>query len=363
VIRTITLDIAGAPESYPVIVGTKLLGRLSALLPLNGYSRVFVVTDEVVGPLYFDKLARGLTIPVHRIVFPPGEEQKNLENASKIWSAMHRAGCDRKTLVVALGGGVIGDLAGFAAATYMRGVGYIQVPTTLLSQVDSGLGGKTHIDFDGVKNLVGVFDQPAAVVIDTDTLKTLPERDIVANFAEIIKHGLIQDIEYLEFVTSKRPREFSVAELTDIIAGSVQIKADVVMSDPNESGRRSLLNFGHTVGHAVEVLSLETAVPLRHGEAVSIGMVVEATLSEMHGLLTRAEAGRVRQVLKAAGLPVAVPLFDMERMFEKMASDKKNAYGVLRFSLLKGLGDVAWYQEATRGEVAAAIEAHQEQAR
>jgi len=358
--QTITLDIPGQPQSYPVVVGTKLLGRVAALLPLDGYSRVFVVTDEVVGPLYYETLARGLMLPVSRIVFPPGEEAKNLENVSKIWTAMHRAGCDRKTLVIALGGGVIGDMAGFAAATYMRGVGYFQMPTTLLSQVDSGLGGKTHIDFDGVKNLVGSFYQPSAVVIDTDTLKTLPERDFVANFAEIIKHGLIQDVEYLKLVTSKRPREFSVAELTDIIAGSVRIKADVVMSDPNESGRRSLLNFGHTVGHAVEALSLETKTPLRHGEAISIGMVVEAEISVSKGLLSAEDAERVRRLLSAAGLPVTVPELNMADMFEKMASDKKNAHGVLRFTLLKALGEVVWYQEVENDTVRDAILRHRE---
>jgi len=227
--------------------------------------------------------------------------------------------------------------------------------------VDSGLGGKTHIDFDGVKNLVGAFYQPAAVLVDTDTLKTLPARDTVANFAEIIKHGLIADVQYLEQVTSKRPREFSVAELTDIIAGSVRIKAEVVMSDPNESGRRSLLNFGHTVGHAVEALSLETKAPLRHGEAVSIGMVVEAAIAAGRGLITADELKQIQEMLIRAGLPVQVPRFDMERMFEKMASDKKNAHGVLRFSLLQGLGDVIWYQPVPREEVTAAIRAHREQ--
>ena len=343
-----------------MIVGMGLIARLSEIIPIGGYSRVVIVTDKVVAPLYLDRLAEGLNVPVTRIVLPGGEKAKNLAGISQIWTAMLGAACDRKTLVIALGGGVVGDMAGFAAATYMRGVDWVQVPTTALSQVDSGIGGKTGFDFGGVKNPIGVFSQPRAVIVDIETLETLSDRDFVADFAEIIKHGLIRDAAYLAMVTAKRPRDFSTSELTDIISGSVRIKVAFVQSDPNEAGVRSTLNYGHTVGHAVEALSLDTDAPLRHGEAVSIGMMAEAAIAVGRGLLSASDARKMRDLLLEAGLPVRVPAYDMDQLFAKMALDKKNAHGILRFTLLKGLGDAVWYQEVPKNEVLAAIRRNQE---
>jgi 3-dehydroquinate synthase len=272
---------------------------------------------------------------------------------------MHAAACDRKTLVIALGGGVIGDLAGFVAATYMRGVKYLQIPTTVLSQVDSSVGGKTGIDFDGVKNFIGTFTQPVQVLIDIDTLSSLPEREFVEGFGEIIKHGFIADTTFLKTVTAKRPREFSPDELVPIMADSCSIKAKVVMSDETETGPRNLLNFGHTIGHAVESLSLETDHPLLHGEAVSIGMVVEATISSDKGLIAMEDAARLKHLLQQAGLPVSVPPHDMSALMGKMHSDKKNVGGAFRFTLLKSLGEGVWDQTVPEHEVARAIRAHQ----
>ncbi|HEX3082328.1 MAG TPA: 3-dehydroquinate synthase [Candidatus Saccharimonadia bacterium] len=358
--QTITVDIPGRSQSYPILAGTALLGNIAGLVSFKHYTRAFVVTDEAVGPLFASRITKQLGLPVDTITLPAGETAKNLESVSKIWSAMQQAGCDRKSLVIALGGGVIGDMAGFAASTYMRGVDYLQVPTTLLSQIDSSIGGKTGIDFGGVKNLVGTFAQPVAVVIDTDTLATLSERQLVAGFGEIIKHGLIRDATYLQQVTSKRPQEFSRDELAVLIAGSCRIKAEIVMGDEREAGMRKLVNFGHTIGHAVEALSLETEAPLLHGEAVSIGMVVEAALSARQGLLSSSDAMRITELLQAAGLPVRVPKFAVEQIFNKMKSDKKNVRGELRFILLRALGEAVWDQVVPEEVVEAVIREHQE---
>ena len=263
---------------------------------------------------------------------------------------MREAGCDRKSLVVILGGGVVGDMAAFAASTYMRGVAFAQVPTSLVAQVDSSVGGKAGFDFDGIKNLIGTFAQPAAVIIDTDTLETLPERELVAGFAEMFKHGLIRDAEYFTHLSQKPPKDYTAAQLADFIARSVRLKSEIVANDEREAGERKIVNFGHTVGHAVEALSWESREPLLHGEAVAIGMVVEAELSQFKGYLSAQDVQRIRQVLGAAGLPTAVPAYPIEKLFEKMAMDKKNERGKVLFTLLKRIGE-AIYNETVSDDV------------
>jgi 3-dehydroquinate synthase len=242
----------------------------------------------------------------------------------------------------------------------MRGIDCLQIPTTLLSQVDSSVGGKTAIDHDGIKNLVGTFAQPVAVVIDTEVLSTLPTREFISGFAEIIKHGFISDAKYLEQATSKRPDEFTPAELEDIIASSCRIKASVVESDETESGKRKMLNFGHTVGHALESLSLSTSTPLLHGEAISIGMVIEAELSHEQGPLSKSDAALVKQHLHTAGLPIISPRFETDKIIKKLHSDKKNEHGTVCFTLLESIGNAVWNQKVDQTAIVSALERNME---
>ena len=261
-----------------------------------------------------------------------------------LWTAMHDAQLDRKSLVINLGGGVITDMGGFAASTYMRGIDFVNIPTTLLSQVDASVGGKTGINFAEIKNLIGTFNQPQAVIIDATTLETLSERELVAGFAEIIKHGLIKDKNYLKKVTSKSPLEFSQEELLEIIKGSCEIKASVVQQDETENGQRKILNFGHTIGHAIESLCLGNLRPLLHGEAISVGMVAEAALAKTKGLLSDEEIQVIKQSLFHAGLPISVRGLSVDEIYTKMLSDKKNTFNQINFTLLSGIGNALYNQ-------------------
>ena len=337
--QDIRMDLPGQSHGYNIHVGSGLLGQVQALVGLGNYSSTFVITDEHVAKHWLQPLLKALPASVAHIALSPGEGAKQIESVEKLWSAMREAGCDRKSLVLILGGGVLGDMAGFAAATYMRGVAFAHIPTTLVAQVDSSVGGKTAFDYDGIKNLIGVFAQPAAVLVDTDTLRTLPERDMVAGFAEMFKHGLIRDAEYFEHLSQKKPLDYTADQLADFIAWSIRIKAAVVMSDERETGERKVVNFGHTVGHAVEALSWETDHPLLHGEAVAIGMVVEAELSQFKGYLAAQDVQRIRQVLDSAGLPTTIPGFPVDRLLEKMTHDKKNERGRVLFDLLRRIGE------------------------
>ncbi len=334
-------------EESHLFIGAHSLEQISTLCDLAAYSRVFVLSDKTVAPLCLDKLLHALPADTVHFLVPAGESAKTIDTVQSIWKAMHAADCDRKTVVINLGGGVICDIGGFAASTYMRGVDFVHVPTTLLAQVDASVGGKTGIDFDGIKNLIGTFIQPRAIIIDPLTLETLPEREFVAGFGEIIKHGLISSRTYLEQVTKKTPLEYSAAELEEIIARSCRIKADVVRHDTLEGGLRQTVNFGHTVGHAIEALSLETSQPLLHGEAIAIGMVIEADLSYRKGLLSATDAGLVGEYFHHAGLPVVLPNLSVSKLLKLMRSDKKNRAGSLRFTLLTALGQAEYGHEVS----------------
>ena len=355
--KQITVSLKATPaRTYTIYIGAGALEQISELHDVRRYSNVFVITDETVKPL-LGRLLASLPGKTASIVLPAGEPHKHIETVQKIWNAMHTAGCDRKSLVINLGGGVIGDIGGFAASTYMRGVDFLNVPTTLLAQVDSSVGGKTGFNFARVKNLIGTFDQPAAVIIDPQVLAGLPRRQLLAGFAEIIKHGLIRDAEYLKQVTAKPPAKFTADELADIIAGSCRIKAAVVEADEAESGERKLLNFGHSVGHAVEALSHASDSPLVHGEAISIGMAVEADISERAGLLPAGGAAEVKQLLAASGLPTTPPALPVDAILDKMRSDKKNEAGRLNLTLLRSLGEAVYNQPVDETIVTAALQA------
>jgi len=341
----ISLNVDLGERSYPILIGRGLLDDSSLLTRHIGSAssgnKVAIVTNTTIAPLYLDKVAAPLRASgreVVPIILPDGEEYKNWESLNLVFDALLANKCDRKTTLVALGGGVIGDLTGYAAASYMRGVPFVQIPTTLLSQVDSSVGGKTGINHPLGKNMIGAFYQPRAVIADTATLDTLPDRELSAGLAEVIKHGAILDAVYFDWI------ERNIAKLVardhdalaHAIARSCEIKADVVKRDEREGGLRAVLNFGHTFGHAIEN-GLGYGEWL-HGEAVGCGMVMAADLSHRMGLVDRATVERVRALARAAGLPTVAPDLGNERWVELMAVDKKNEGGAIKFILLKPLG-------------------------
>jgi 3-dehydroquinate synthase len=337
----ISLNVELDERSYPITIGPGLLDDPALLARHVAGSKVAIVTNTTVAPLYLDKVAAPLRADgreVVEIVLPDGEEFKTWTSLMQVFDALLANKCDRKTTLVALGGGVIGDMTGFAAATYMRGVPFVQIPTTLLAQVDSSVGGKTGINHPLGKNMIGAFYQPRAVLADTATLGTLPARELAAGLAEVIKHGAILDAEFFDWIEQNIGKLVArdPAALAHAIARSCEIKADVVRKDEREGGLRAVLNFGHTFGHAIEA-GLGYGNWL-HGEAVGCGMVMAADLSHRIGLVDAATVERVRALVLAAGLPAVAPDLGAERWIELMEVDKKNEGGAIKFILLKPLG-------------------------
>ena len=337
----ITLHVDLGDRSYPIAIGQSLLSDTDLISRHVAGKRVAIVTNTTVGPLYLDKLVQILSDAgkqVKTIVLPDGEEEKNWSSLMRVFDVLLAEQCDRKTTLVALGGGVIGDLTGFAAATYMRGVPFIQVPTTLLAQVDSSVGGKTGINHPLGKNMIGAFYQPQAVIADTTTLNTLPARELSAGLAEVIKHGAIIDAPFFDWIEANISKLVAkdVSALAYAIQRSCEIKADVVRQDEREGGLRAILNFGHTFGHAIEA-GLGYGEWL-HGEAVGCGMVMAADLSHRLGFIDVATKERMSALVNAAGLPVVAPNLGNERWQELMQVDKKNEGGQIKFILLKPLG-------------------------
>lgn len=321
-----------------VSVGSGVISKIPQLISLKNYSKIFVITDPVVDKLHFKKVKQATSQEVIKILIPKGEAAKNIRVIEKIWQKLFSSGCERKSLIINLGGGATLDAGGFTASTYMRGVPFLQIPTTLVSQVDAAVGGKTAINFAGVKNLIGVFNQPLSVICDIDLLASLPQREFIAGFAEVIKHGLIADQNYFDFITSKNPQDFTKEELVKIVSGSIKIKTKIVGEDEKERGIRRLLNFGHTIGHAIEALSQENKNPLLHGEAVSIGIALEAKISRQVGLMSKAQVDEIMQALSNAGLPIDFPGFSTKQVLEKIKFDKKSEGGEVNWTLIAGIG-------------------------
>ena len=336
-----SMNVQLGERSYPISIGQDLLGNAALLGEKIRGTHVVVVTNTVVAPLYLQTLetqlhALGKTCSA--VILPDGEVYKNWDNLNLIFDHLLAHKCDRKTTLIALGGGVIGDMTGFAAATYMRGVPFVQVPTTLLSQVDSSVGGKTGINHPLGKNMIGAFYQPQAVIADTATLNTLPDKELSAGLAEVIKHGAIIDATFFAWLEQNmsKLRAKDPQALAHVIARSCEIKADVVRQDEREGGLRAILNFGHTFGHAIEAgLGFGTWL---HGEAVGCGMVMAAELSFRLGYIDFVSKNRIKQLVEAAGLPVVAPDLGEQRWLELMEVDKKNEGGQIKFILLKPLG-------------------------
>ncbi|MEX2517649.1 MAG: 3-dehydroquinate synthase [Gammaproteobacteria bacterium] len=335
-----TLNVELADRSYPIHIGSGLLRQPDLLHPHIHGRQILVVSNEIVAPLYLPILLAGLTdYQTETLVLPDGEAQKNLGNLEQITGYLLEHRFSRNCTLIALGGGVIGDLVGFTAACYQRGVDFIQIPTTLLAQVDSSVGGKTAVNHRLGKNMVGAFHQPRVVLADTDVLTTLPERELAAGLAEVIKYGLIRDPDFLQWLeqnmTALCARDN--AALTFAIERSCQNKADVVAADEREANQRALLNLGHTFGHAIE-----TTLQYRdwlHGEAVATGMLMAADLSARLGWLATADVDRIKTLLLAAGLPVVPPMqASVATMQQHMQVDKKARDGVVFLVLLEALG-------------------------
>ncbi len=357
-----TLNVPLGDRSYPIHIGGSLLARADLILDRLKVPRAAIVTNETVAPLYLEALAAPLVtagVSLTRIVLPDGEQYKNWETLNRIHDALLAERCDRSTTIIALGGGVIGDLAGFAAATYQRGVPFIQAPTTLLSQVDSSVGGKTGINHPRGKNMIGAFWQPKLVLADTHTLNTLPLRELSAGMAEVIKIGLVRDLPFFEWLEANLDRLLArePEALADAIQRCCRNKAEVVAADEEEQdkeGGRALLNLGHTFGHAIET-GLGFGQWL-HGEAVAAGTVMAAELSRRLGWLSDQDVARIRRIFARAGLPVRGAPLGAARYLDLMGHDKKVVAGRLRLVLLRELGRAVTYAEARQADIIDAIE-------
>lgn len=335
--RTLTVDLGD--RSYPIYIGTELL-RADLIAPHIAGRQVLIVTNDTIAALYLERVQAMLAgFETASVVLPDGERHKTLETASRVYDVLLERRFDRQSTLVALGGGVVGDLTGFVAATYQRGVHFIQIPTTLLAQVDSSVGGKTGVNHPLGKNMIGAFHQPRCVLADMDTLTTLPERELKAGLAEVIKYGLIMDPEFLAWLETSMPALLArdPEALAQAVERSCRDKAAMVGRDEREAGDRALLNLGHTFGHAIET---ETGYQSwLHGEAVAAGMHMAAHMSRELGWLTEADLARVRALLAAAELPLQPPAIAPDRFRELMAVDKKALGGRLRLVLLRALGE------------------------
>jgi 3-dehydroquinate synthase len=347
-------------RSYEIAIGHGLLGKLGLRAKEFRPSKVAIISNETVFPIYKDAALNSLKnngITPEVILMPDGEEYKGLEWADKIYGKLLEAKFDRSSLIIAFGGGVVGDLAGFVAATYMRGIRCIQVPTTLLSMVDSSVGGKTGVNHPLGKNMIGAFYQPSLVLIDVDTLKTLPEKEFLSGMSEVIKYGVIADGEFFDYLKEKKEDILSLGEsIIPIIKRSCKIKAYVVSQDEREAGLRAILNFGHTVGHAVETVTGYTKY--LHGEAITIGMRYAADIAVKMGMFDKDSASQVKSLIESYKLPAAIPSgIDTSEVIEAMRVDKKARGGKLRFVLPELIGTVSIVDDIDEGLIREVLEA------
>jgi 3-dehydroquinate synthase len=326
---------------------------LTRYLAENTYSHIAVIVDEQTNKYCLPKIKSLLPAKFTKVIIKSGEEHKTIQTCTRIWDAMTKANMDRHALVINLGGGVIGDMGGFCASTYKRGIDFIQIPTTLLAQVDASVGGKLGIDFQHYKNHIGVFQLPKTVLIDPEFIQTLPEREKLSGYAEIIKHCLIRDEEKWEEISHK---SFDEVNLADLISHSVDIKKAVVAEDPKEAGLRKILNFGHTLGHAVETYLLNLGKRrILHGEAIAVGMIMEAFIAFDRGLISQEELESIEIFLFETYGRVKLTADEIPIIIKLTAQDKKNKGSEIRFSLLTGIGDCGYDIPVTAAEMKKAI--------
>ena len=349
-----TLRVALGARSYPIYIGAGVMDDTGLITPLLRSNAAAIVTNVTVAQLYLQRFAAALAaegVQTVEIVLPDGEAYKSWETLNTVYDRLLEAHCNRQTTIFALGGGVVGDIAGFAAATYQRGVPFIQVPTTLLAQVDASVGGKTGINHPLGKNMIGAFYQPLAVLADTSALRTLPIRELRAGLAEVIKHGLIRDVAFFEWLEANLEKLLARdgAALAHAVLRCCEIKAEVVAADERETGERALLNFGHTFGHAIEN-AMGYGVWL-HGEAVAAGMALAVDLSRRLGGLTATDAGRVVDLIRRAGLPTTVHGISPQQFTALMGMDKKAAAGRTRFIVLDRIGAASIRDDVSAGDL------------
>jgi 3-dehydroquinate synthase len=358
-----TLHVDLGERSYPIYIGSGLLGRPELITPHVRGTQVMVVSNETVAPLYLEHALKALgDYQTESVILPDGEKFKNLETWNTIFDALLMNRYDRRCTLIALGGGVIGDMTGFAAACYQRGVDFIQIPTTLLAQVDSSVGGKTGVNHPLGKNMIGAFHQPRCVIADTDTLNTLDDRELSAGLAEVIKYGLINDSSFFAWLEDNMAT--LLARDHEALAYAIEVscrdKAEIVAADERESGSRALLNLGHTFGHAIET-GMGYGNWL-HGEAVATGMVMAAELSSRLGMMEPGDVERARALIKLARLPVEAPSeMDGKRFVELMSVDKKVIAGHLRLVLLEGIGKAVVSDGVDPNEIIRTVDQHQQQ--
>jgi len=336
----------------PVYISTSPVLKLSELLEGVSFSSLFVLTDENTQQHCYPLIQKALPKEHHLFTFPAGESHKNLETCASIWSEMTEAGLDRKALCLNIGGGVLGDMGGFCASIYKRGIRFINMPTTLLSQVDASVGGKLGIDFEGLKNHLGVFNEPEFVLISPEFLKTLPENELRSGFAEIIKHGLIQDHTYFEMLNFE---DWKTNDWEYLIEHSVAIKKAVVQEDPKEAGLRKILNFGHTIGHALETHFLDGPNHLLHGEAIAAGMICEAWLSVQKTGLSQEDLSQIQEKLLQVYGKIQLSKNDFGAALDLCLQDKKNEGKEILFSLLENIGNCTYNIPVSRKEIEAAL--------
>jgi 3-dehydroquinate synthase len=354
--QTLTVDLGD--RSYPIYIGEGLLSQGKLLRQHISGNQVMVVTNETIEPLYLDTLRAQLSdYHYSELILPDGEQYKTLEVVASIFDKLMEDRHNRTTTLVALGGGVVGDMTGFAAACYQRGVNFIQIPTTLLSQVDSSVGGKTGVNHPLGKNMIGAFYQPQCVIADIDSLKTLPMRELSAGLAEVIKYGLISDVNFYQWLDMNMERllDFEAGVLSEAVYRSCVNKAVVVASDEKESGIRAILNFGHTFGHAIE--TSQGYGNWLHGEAVSVGMVIAANMSARLGWISSTEALALQALLARAKLPTKPPQMSCDEFLSLMAVDKKVLDGRLRLVLLKSIGKATVTSDVNEKDIYATLTA------
>jgi 3-dehydroquinate synthase len=351
------LDVALGQRSYPIAIGRGVLARAGELVPWDT-KRAVVVTNAIVAAHHLSALRAGLDragVAIDVVLIPDGEQHKNWDTLNDVLTRLLELKVDRTTPIVALGGGVVGDLAGFAAAIYQRGIPYVQVPTTLLAQVDSSVGGKTAVNHRLGKNMIGAFHQPVAVLVDTGCLATLPAREVTAGLAEVVKYGAIRDAAFFDWLerNMRALREREDDALAHAIHESCRVKAEIVAADERETGERALLNFGHTFGHAIETATGYGT--WLHGEAVGTGMLLASRLSERVCGLPSAERARVEALVAAAGLPTVAPKLALDRWLDLMGRDKKVERGRMRFVLLERLARAVVRADVDESDLAAVL--------
>ncbi len=336
--EVITVHITCEDISYPIVIGSGILDTIKDHVRIDAYSSVFVLTDPATRK-YGDAVMQHLPIESTEIFIDADERHKTIETVEKVWESLHSGGADRKSLLINVGGGVLSDMGSFAAATFMRGIDFVNVPTTLLAASDASIGGKTGVNFAGLKNMLGTFTQPQAVIIDVTLFKTLESRLFREGLGEVIKHGAIADKQFFDWLEERVPN-LSEDDLLEMLHRSCSLKASVVAGDERESDRRREVNFGHTIGHAIEALSHQYE-PILHGEAVAIGMVAEASLGELLGITDSGTSEELKAILLKAGLPIALPewlTYDM--LIEKVKRDKKTLSNSVQWTLIPRIGEV-----------------------